>query len=87
MRSCQPGAGAAAAHEHLFVSCLGLRVTCVQPGNVATPLLATSTDPEGIAEYGQPSGAKVRTLGCVLVLCRFLCHVAGVLSLLVAWTC
>ena len=37
----------------------GLRVTCVQPGNVATPLLATSTDTEGIATYGAPSGAKV----------------------------
>jgi len=37
----------------------GLRVTCVQPGNVATPLLATSTDAEGLAAYGEPSGAKV----------------------------
>eukprot|EP00899_Mesostigma_viride_P020783 jgi/Mesvir1/28706/Mv19677-RA.1 len=37
----------------------GLRVTCVQPGNVATELLGMSTDPEGIAKYGTPSGAKV----------------------------
>jgi thioester reductase-like protein len=37
----------------------GLRVTCIQPGNVATPLLATSTDPEGLSEYGAPTGAKV----------------------------
>ena len=32
----------------------GLRVTCIQPGNVETPLLATSTDKDG-----EPSGAKV----------------------------
>lgn len=37
----------------------GLRVTCIQPGNVATPLLAKSTDPDGIKEYGEPTGAKV----------------------------
>ena len=37
----------------------GIRVTCIQPGNVNTPLLATSTDQEGIKMYGEPSGAKV----------------------------
>ncbi|EED93564.1 predicted protein [Thalassiosira pseudonana CCMP1335] len=37
----------------------GLRVTCIQPGNVETPLLATSTDAEGLKEYGEPTGAKV----------------------------
>ena len=37
----------------------GVRVTCIQPGNVATPLLATSTDAEGMKAYGEPSGAKV----------------------------
>jgi len=37
----------------------GLRVTCIQPGNVETPLLSMSTDPEGLAEYGTPTGAKV----------------------------
>ena len=33
----------------------GIRVTCIQPGNVNTPLLATSTDQEGIKMYGEPS--------------------------------
>jgi len=37
----------------------GLRVTCIQPGNVETPLLSKSTDPEGLEEYGTPTGAKV----------------------------
>ena len=37
----------------------GLRVTSVQPGNVATDLLAMSTDQEAIEKYGQPSGARV----------------------------
>jgi thioester reductase-like protein len=37
----------------------GLRVTSVQPGNVATELLALSTDAEAIKKYGEPSGAKV----------------------------
>ncbi|PWN88855.1 acetyl-CoA synthetase-like protein [Acaromyces ingoldii] len=37
----------------------GLRVTSVQPGNVATELLSMSTDAEAIEKYGQPSGAKV----------------------------
>uniref|UniRef100_A0A7S0CC94 NADP-dependent 3-hydroxy acid dehydrogenase YdfG n=1 Tax=Proboscia inermis TaxID=420281 RepID=A0A7S0CC94_9STRA len=37
----------------------GIKVTCIQPGNVKTPLLATSTDEDGLKEYGTPSGAKV----------------------------
>jgi amino acid adenylation domain-containing protein/thioester reductase-like protein len=37
----------------------GLRVTSMQPGNVATELLAMSTDAEAIKKYGEPSGAKV----------------------------
>jgi NADP-dependent 3-hydroxy acid dehydrogenase YdfG len=37
----------------------GLRVTSVQPGNVATPLHALSTDVDALARYGQPTGAKV----------------------------
>ncbi|KAH7329483.1 non-ribosomal peptide synthetase [Stachybotrys elegans] len=37
----------------------GLRVTSVQPGNVATDLLGMSTDAEAIKKYGEPSGAKV----------------------------
>jgi thioester reductase-like protein len=37
----------------------GLRVTSLQPGNVATDLLAMSTDAEALKKYGEPSGAKV----------------------------
>ena len=37
----------------------GLRVTCIQPGNVETPLLSTSTDVNALKAYGEPSGAKV----------------------------
>mmetsp|Transcript_10192 Transcript_10192/g.18612 ORF Transcript_10192/g.18612 Transcript_10192/m.18612 type:complete len:1403 (-) Transcript_10192:641-4849(-) len=37
----------------------GLRVTCIQPGNVATPLLSTSTDSDALKAYGEPTGAKV----------------------------
>lgn len=37
----------------------GIRITCIQPGNVETPLLSHSTDPEGLEQYGKPSGAKV----------------------------
>lgn len=37
----------------------GLRVTSIQPGNVATDLLAMSTDQEALKKYGEPTGAKV----------------------------
>ena len=37
----------------------GLRVTTVQPGNVATDLLSMSGDEEALGLYGQPGGAKV----------------------------
>ena len=37
----------------------GLRVTTIQPGNVATDLLAMSGDEEALELYGLPSGAKV----------------------------
>lgn len=37
----------------------GLKVTTVQPGNVATDLLALSGDEEALERYGQPTGAKV----------------------------
>ncbi|MDP8978620.1 MAG: SDR family oxidoreductase [Actinomycetota bacterium] len=37
----------------------GLRVTTVQPGNVATDLAARSHDDEALAAYGGPSGARV----------------------------
>ena len=37
----------------------GLRVTTVQPGNVATDLLSMSTDEEALEEYGGASEARV----------------------------
>ena len=37
----------------------GLKVTTVQPGNVATDLAALSHDVEALELYGQPSGARV----------------------------
>jgi NADP-dependent 3-hydroxy acid dehydrogenase YdfG len=37
----------------------GLRVTTIQPGNVATNLLGLSTDEEALRLYGLPSGARV----------------------------
>jgi NADP-dependent 3-hydroxy acid dehydrogenase YdfG len=37
----------------------GLKVTTIQPGNVATDLPALSHDPEALERYGQPSGARV----------------------------
>ena len=37
----------------------GLKVTTVQPGNVATDLLSMSADEEALEAYGQPSGVRV----------------------------
>lgn len=37
----------------------GLKVTTIQPGNVATDLLALSRDEEALERYGQPSGVRV----------------------------
>ncbi|HET7273385.1 MAG TPA: SDR family oxidoreductase [Rubrobacter sp.] len=37
----------------------GLKVTTVQPGNVATDLLSMSADEEALQTYGQPSGARL----------------------------
>jgi NADP-dependent 3-hydroxy acid dehydrogenase YdfG len=37
----------------------GLRVTSIQPGNVATDLLSLSDDDEALRRYGAPTGAKV----------------------------
>ncbi|KAK6380812.1 putative NRPS-like protein biosynthetic cluster [Exophiala oligosperma] len=37
----------------------GLRVSSVQPGNVATDLLGMSTDTEAIKKYGEPTGAQI----------------------------
>jgi NADP-dependent 3-hydroxy acid dehydrogenase YdfG len=37
----------------------GLRVTTVQPGNVATELLSMSADDEALEEFGGASGARV----------------------------
>jgi NADP-dependent 3-hydroxy acid dehydrogenase YdfG len=37
----------------------GLKVTTIQPGNVATDLRARSDDPEALELYGAPSGARV----------------------------
>ena len=38
---------------------MGLKVTTIQPGNVATDLLALSRDEEALERYGQPSGVRV----------------------------
>jgi NADP-dependent 3-hydroxy acid dehydrogenase YdfG len=37
----------------------GLKVTTIQPGNVATDLPALSRDTEALKRYGQPSGARI----------------------------
>ena len=37
----------------------GLQVTTIQPGNVATDLLALNGDEQALELYGQPSGARV----------------------------
>jgi NADP-dependent 3-hydroxy acid dehydrogenase YdfG len=37
----------------------GLKVTTIQPGNVATDLPALSHDAEALERYGQPSGTRI----------------------------
>jgi NADP-dependent 3-hydroxy acid dehydrogenase YdfG len=37
----------------------GLKVTTVQPGNVATDLISQSADEEALGLYAQPTGARV----------------------------
>lgn len=37
----------------------GLRVTTIQPGNVATDLISMSRDQEALKLYGEPTGARV----------------------------
>jgi NADP-dependent 3-hydroxy acid dehydrogenase YdfG len=37
----------------------GLKVTTIQPGNVATDLPALSHDTEALERYGEPSGARI----------------------------
>ncbi len=37
----------------------GVKVTTIQPGNVATDLPALSHDAEALKRYGQPSGARI----------------------------
>jgi NADP-dependent 3-hydroxy acid dehydrogenase YdfG len=36
----------------------GVKVTTIQPGNVATDLISMSGDEEALEEYGQPGGAR-----------------------------
>ncbi|MDQ3659173.1 MAG: hypothetical protein M3338_05800 [Actinomycetota bacterium] len=38
---------------------MGVKVTTVQPGNVATGLLDASTDEEALERYTQPNGVRV----------------------------
>jgi NADP-dependent 3-hydroxy acid dehydrogenase YdfG len=38
---------------------MGLKVTTIQPGNVATDLLALSRDEEALERYGHPSGVRI----------------------------
>ena len=37
----------------------GVKVTTIQPGNVATDLISMSGDEEALEEYGQPGGVRV----------------------------
>jgi NADP-dependent 3-hydroxy acid dehydrogenase YdfG len=43
----------------LEIAGTGLKVTTVQPGNVATDLSALSSDEDALERYGRPSGARV----------------------------
>jgi len=43
----------------LEIAGTGLKVTTIQPGNVATDLPALSQDIEALERYGQPSGARI----------------------------
>ena len=43
----------------------GVKVTTVQPGNVATGLVSLSADEEALEAYGQPSGSRVLDPGDV----------------------
>lgn len=40
------------------ISGSGIRVTAIQPGNVATPLASMARDSKGLKDFGGPSGAK-----------------------------
>jgi len=44
---------------HLETVGTGLKVTTIQPGNVATELSVLSHDTEAVERYGQPSGARI----------------------------
>jgi NADP-dependent 3-hydroxy acid dehydrogenase YdfG len=43
----------------------GLKVTTIQPGNVATDLISLSADEEALELYGQPTGARLLDPGDV----------------------
>jgi NADP-dependent 3-hydroxy acid dehydrogenase YdfG len=43
----------------------GLKVTTIQPGNVATDLISMSADEEALEEYGQPGDSRVLEPGDV----------------------
>lgn len=43
----------------------GLKVTTIQPGNVATDLVSQSADVEAVERYGQPGGGRVLDPGDV----------------------
>ena len=43
----------------LETSGTGVKVTTIQPGNVATDLISMSADEEALKEYGQPGESRV----------------------------